>query len=233
LRIPTFNSALTLLLLIGISFAQTRSSQSRIFKSPDGTFQFRYPKSLVLCQPHFEEPTPRPDLPDDLPEEKHTLTGWTPDSCGAYLPICPGFQLWVNASGRWYIEPIACIAYPSSAYEGTNFDGAAFSVSVLPYLTTAHSCLEDQVEAQKIHWGRIAGVKAKVSENGEGGLSHGLGSDVYQIFRNGQCYDIEIRLTQTSPAVYDPGGIKVMSNQEEEKIHQKLKGILNSFQFLK
>lgn len=139
----------------------------------------------------------------------------------------------MNASGRWYIEPITCIAYPSSAYEGTNFDGVALSISVLPYLTTEQSCLEDHAGAQKIHWGRVAGVKAKVSENGEGGLSHGLGSDVYQIFRNGQCYNVEIRLTQTSPAAYDPGGIKVMSNHKEERIRQKLKRILNSFQFLK
>jgi hypothetical protein len=221
-----------LLLVTATSYTQTNPPR-QIFKSPDGMFRFRYPKSLVLCQPHFEEPPPHLDLPDDVQEEKHTLTGWTPDSCGAYLSICPRDALVVNASGRWYIEPIACIAYPSSAYEGTNFGGAAFSVSVLPYLTTEHSCLADQAGAQKIHWGRVAGVKAKVSENGEGGLSHGLGSDVYQLFRSGQCYDIEIRLTQTSPSVYDPGRIKVMSNHEEERIHQKLKRILNSFQFLK
>ncbi len=220
---------LMLLLVTATSYTQTNSSQ-QIFKSPDGTFVFRYPSSLVLCQPHYEKPMPDADVSNEALEP--LLTGWLPDSCGAYLPICPGTELPVTASGPLHPEPIVCIAYPQSAYEGTNIDGAAFSVSVIPELVTQSDCFEDWLGAQKTYWGRIAGEKAKICENGEGGLSHGLGSDVYQIFHHGRCYDVEIRLTQTSAAVYDPGTIKIMSGSEDERIRRKLTSILNSFCFL-
>lgn len=218
--------ALTLLLLIATSLAQTRSSQSEMFKSPDGTFLFHYPKSLVLCQPQYQKPDP--DNPSD---ETSILTRWSPDSCEAMLPVCPGTALPETASGPLHPDPIVCIAYPQSAYKGTNFDGAALSVSVVPAVV-GKDCFEDRLGPQKTHWGKVAGERAKISENGEGGLSHGLSSDVFHIFHHARCYDIEIRLTQTSAGAYDPGTIKIISNSEEERIRKELLGILHSFRFL-
>jgi hypothetical protein len=109
----------------------------------------------------------------------------------------------VTATGPLDQEPIVCIAYPKTAYEGTNFDGAAFSVSIIPELKGA-GCFEDWLGAQKAHWGKVGGEKAEISGNGDGGMSHSLGSDVYQFFHKGRCYVAEVRLTQTSAGVTIP-----------------------------
>lgn len=182
-----------------------------------GTFEFRYPDQMVLCEPQYEG---------------SNLTRSWPDSCESYLSICPGIELPLTATGPLHPKPVACIAYPHVAYKGTNFDGAAFSVSIIPELTTKSDCLVDRLEAQNTHWGTLGGEQAKISENGEGGLNHGLGSDVYQVFRRGQCYDIEVRITQTSAGAFDPGTIRVMPNAEEERIRRKVLNILRSFRFL-
>jgi hypothetical protein len=68
---------LMLLLVTATSYTQTNSSQ-RIFKSPDGTFMFRYPSSVVLCQPQYDKPTPDTDVSNEALEPR--LVGWAPDS---------------------------------------------------------------------------------------------------------------------------------------------------------
>lgn len=219
--------ALTLLLLIATSFAQTRSTSSwTTFKSPDGAFEFRYPKPLIFCQPHHETTDP------DNPDGRVILTGWSPDSCGAYLPICPGSDQPVTATGPLHPEPIACIAYPNSAYEGTWFSGAAFSVSVVPDAATKSACFEDRAGDDKPHWENIRGVKFKVSLNGDGGMSHGSVHYVYLTFQNGECYDIEIRMSYISSTCCDPEDYKKMEFQDDKKVERTLRRVFNSFRFL-
>lgn len=213
MRILTFDSALTALVLVASSLAQTRPTPSQIFKSPDGTFQFRFPKSLVLCQPQ--------------------LNGWTPESCSSYLAICPR-SITATPSGPLHPETVACVAYPNSAYKGTNFGGAAFSVGEVADAKTQTDCLQfDELttDPKKAHWQTVGGVKFRANSGGEGGLGHGLSADIYLTFHNGKCYDVEIRTTQTSIANFDPGTIKEF--KDYEKVSREMRRILNSLRFLK
>jgi hypothetical protein len=228
--------ALAVLMFASVLHATNPATASNTFKSSDGAFEFRYSDSLVLCQPHYEvrqaDTSARAaNTPSDDAESR--FSGWSPDSCLTNLPVCPGVDVPATATGPLRLQPVVCIAYPNTAYHGTNFNGAAFSVSVIPRLSRQTDCFRDWIGSRKTHWGKVAGEKAKIGENGDAGMSHSLRSDVYQIFREGRCYVVEVRLAQTSAGVFDPGAIKIMTDVEEEEIHKQLLGILDSFHFLK
>jgi hypothetical protein len=129
-----------ILLLSLTSVAQTTLTRSRIFKSPDGAFQFRYPNSLILCQAQYEEPMPDTDTSDEVLDPR--LVGWTPDACAAQMHICPTNEENTTDNGPLHPEAITCFAYPNSAYEGTSFSGGAFSVSEVSDATTKSDCLQ-------------------------------------------------------------------------------------------
>jgi hypothetical protein len=228
-------STLTALTLIATSFAQTRPASpppQKIFKSPDSAFEFRYPKSFVLCHPEYEQPTPDPSLRPDY-VVKPQLIGWAPESCSAYMDICP-MSLTTTETGVLHPATVACVAYPNSAYEGTNFGGGAFSVREVPDATTEGDCLQFDrftTDAKKANWVTIGGVKFKSNSGGSGGLGHGMSEDTYLSFHNGKCYDVEIRMTQTSFDNFDPGTIKEFKNYGE--VDAELRRVLNSFRFLK
>lgn len=216
---------LSLLLLITTSFAQSRSSPSETFKSPDGAFQFRYSRSLVRCEPQYEKPDPGD------PEEKSIPTGWSPASCGGYLPICPDTDLPLTANGALHSEPVVCVAYPNKRYEGTSFTGAAFSVSEVPDAPSKSACFEDRTGDQKTHWENIGGVQFKASLNGDAGTSHGSVHYVYLTFHNGRCYDLEIRMSYLTSTCCDAKEYKKMEFKDDEKVHRMLRRVLNSFRF--
>ena len=220
--------ALAVLLLIATSFAQTRSSQPGTFKSRDGTFLLHYPKSLVLCQPQYQKSDP-----ENPADDGYILTRWSPDSCNAMLPICPGADLPVTASGPLHPEPVVCIAYPNSAYEGTWFLGAAFSVSTVSDAPTEGECFEDRAGAQKTHWENIGRLRFKASLNGDAGMSHSSVHYVYLGFHNGQCYDLELRMSYVTSTCCDPEDYKKMNFKDDEKVHKTLQRVLKSFRFLK
>ena len=222
---------LMLLLVTAASLTQTNTSQHS-FKSPDATFTFRYPRSLVLCQPQFEHSVPDPAIAGD--ESVTRLVGWTPDSCGAVLPICPGLSLGVwESGGLVQSDPIVCVAYPRSEYEGTNFDGAAFSVSTISDSSTRNDCLENRRDHQRTHWETIGGVKFKASVGGDGAMSAGSVSYVYVTFHSGHCYNVEITEAYITSTAYDPETYKQMEFKHEKKVRRTFRSILNSFRFLK
>jgi hypothetical protein len=54
------------LILTTALHAANTSVPSKLFKSLDGTFQFQYPTSLVLCQPQYEQLKRDTDLPSKM-----------------------------------------------------------------------------------------------------------------------------------------------------------------------
>lgn len=227
----TFDSALTVVVLVASSLAQIRPAVSQIFESPDGAFQFRFPESSVLCQPQYEQPTRDSVQVSDRAGPQ--LTGWVPESCSAYMDICP-MSVTTTSSGTLHPEVIACIAYPNSKFEGTNFGGAAFSVSEVADATTKTACLQfDELttDPKKAHWQSIGGAKFRANSGAEAGLGHAMSEDVYLTFHNAKCYDVEIRMTASGIANYEPGTIKEF--KDYDKVSREMKRILDSFQFLK
>jgi hypothetical protein len=211
-------SVLTLLVLIATSFGQTKNVSSQdVFRSDDSSFQFRYPKSLVLC----------------YPEDHSKSESDKSSSCSLYIPICDA-GVTTTDSAALHPETIVCVAYPHSPYAGTNFGGAAFSVSSVPDATAEKDCLkfdEFTMDKKKAHWTTIGNEKFRAASGGEGGLGHGLGEDVYLRYHNGKCYQLEIRIGETSFANYDPGTIKEF--KDYDKVSRELRRVLQSFRFLK
>jgi hypothetical protein len=224
---------LMLLLVTATSYTQTNSSQ-QIFKSPDGTFMFRYPSSVVLCQPQYEKPMPDTDGSKEALEPR--LVGWTPDSCGAYMPICPTSEVMATDTGPLHPDAIACVAYPNSAYEGTDFSGGAFSVSEISDATTESDCLQfDRLttDPKKARWQRVGGIKFKANRGAEGGLGHGLSKDIYLAFHDGKCYDVEIRMAGLASTAFDSETYKKMEFKDYGRVERQFRRVLNSFCFLK
>ena len=200
------------------SLAQSTAILSEnVFRSADSTFEFRYPKPMVVC----------------YPEHTDTTEIERRESCFPYLDIC-SIGTTTTTAGTLHPETLACVAYPHAAYEGTNFGGAAFSVSEVPDAPTESQCLQfDKFTTSKktIHWEMIRSTRFKAASGGEGGLGHGLAKEVYLTFHNGKCYDVEVRETQTSLASFDPGMVKQFKNEAE--VNANLRGVLRSFHFLK
>jgi hypothetical protein len=201
------------------SLAQSMATPSdNVFRSADSTVEFRYPKSMVLCYPEQTDTTSKNERGE---------------SCSPYLDIC-AIGTTTTAAGTLHPETVACVAYPHSAYEGTNFGGAAFSVSEVPDARTESQCLQFDkftINKKTVHWETIRSMKFKAASGGEGGLGHGLAADVYLTFHNGKCYDVELRETQTSLANFDPGTVKEFKGQA--KVSSELRRVLHSFHFLK
>lgn len=98
----------SLVILAGQEESPRKDRKTR-FTSTDGTFYFEYPASFAQCGRN-------PNQPDR----------WGPDeSCEAFIPVCSDFS--GQSDGT-----VTCIAYPAERMKGTNFQAAAFSVSVVP-----------------------------------------------------------------------------------------------------
>jgi len=85
--------------------------------------------------------------------------------------------------GPLHPEAIACIAYPNSASEGTNFTGGAFSVSEISDATTENDCLQfDRLttDPKKTRWQRVGGIKFKANRGAEG-FSNSLRSGAVRV----------------------------------------------------
>jgi len=58
-----------------------------------------------------------------------------------------------------------------------------------------------------------------------------MSEDIYRTFHNAKCYDVEIRMTASGFANYEPGTIKEF--KDYDKVSGEMKRILDSFRFLK
>lgn len=221
------------MLLTSLSFPTiTCASPRKVLKGADATFEFSYPASFLLCQPRYETPK-NADKPNDSPTGRPFLNGWQPDGCEAYLPICPWAET-VTSTGLLHPEGVACVAYPPSEFVGTNFGGAAFSVSEVPDAKTEEACLQfDQptMDQKTIHTVEIGGVTFKTANGGEGGAGHGLDKDVYLTFHNKICYQLETTLEEVTFENFEPGTVKRFVGQG--KVRKEMNDILGSFRFLK
>jgi hypothetical protein len=140
-----------------------------------------------------------------------------PESCETYIPICDETAL-------------ACVAYPKARYAGTNFEGAAFSVTKQPDADTESKCLDSM--KSPLDKESINGVEFERSDDSSAGMGHGLSGRTYKAFHNGQCYQLAIRIAFASSGGSTPGTIKEFTPEDEEKVRSTLKKILTSFKFL-
>lgn len=177
------------------------------FASADGAFAFTYPNSLIKCE-----------------REPKQWNWWVPErSCVAYTPVCAAATLDEDAT-------VACIAYPAETLSGTNFEGAAFSVSQL-HATTASDCLRvTEPHPATSHKEKINGETFDVFDVGGVAAGNLLAADAYRNFHQNRCYELDVRVAFVNIGNFDPGTVKEF---DYEAVHRSLKSVLDTFKFLK
>lgn len=174
--------------------AQPQAAQ-RTFTGQDGFFQFKYPKSFVVCGKDTHE-----------------------EACLTYLPICDD-----NAA--------ACVAYPTGPYEGSNFEGAAFSVNELEQEKTESECLASL--PPPVHTESVNGMDFQMAHQSNAGMGHGLSEDSYRTFHSGICFELDTRIATASMGGYPPGTVKEFTQEDQRKVKATLAKVMSSFKFLK
>ena len=185
--------------------ASNRPEES--FISPDGTFAFKYPNSLVRCE-----------------RDSKQADRWTPaESCEAYIPVCSDF------SGS-RSKTVACLAYPASSVRGTNFQAAALSVNETN-ATTRGGCLNiAEAHARTLRNAEVNRVTFTVIETDDAAAGSLMDGVTYRSFHQNKCYELDIRIASSNIANYDPGTVREF---ERDAVYRSLKSALNTFQFLK
>lgn len=204
-------AATGLSVLPGVQAQNPQASRQKTFTSSDGVFRFTYPPQFVLSQ------------------------NGQPDA-GSYIPVC-------QENG------LACVVYPPARYKGTNFGSAALSIAEVKDATAETACFT--FEAMQTVMGSdghqsqtptvsdkhpvetINGTEFKTGVTGDAAMSHSLATDIYRTFHGGKCYEMDINIMQTSFGVYDPGTVRKFTQRDNKRVHDSLRKILGSFQFLK
>jgi hypothetical protein len=185
------------------------------FVSPDGVFQFRYTELLVHCT-----------------ESKKQAGWWEPqESCEAYFPVC-------DEADQGSVT-LVCFAYPREKFKDSpTFEAATFSVAEIKQATSEKGCLGGSPDWVVYPQGSdrteiVNGVKFKVFEVSDAGMSQGLGGLVYRSFHENKCYQLNIRTAMASSGAFDPGTIREFTKEDWNEVHGRLKQSLDSFKFLK
>lgn len=177
------------------------------FVSPDGTFAFTYPNSLIKCE-----------------KDPKQEDWWIPArSCEAVIPVCSYASLTKDAT-------VACISYPAETLTGTNFEAAAFSVNKLDE-ATADECLQvTEPHPATSHKEKINGETFDVFDVGGVAAGSFLAADAYRNFHQNRCYELDLRVAFVSMGALDPGTVKEFDGKE---VDRALRSVLNTFKFLK
>jgi hypothetical protein len=185
--------------------AKANPSQAfKTFTSPDGSFQFSYPDTLIRCELH--------------PQPQGTGYEWMQPECMAYLSVC-------GDDNPTSDDPLVCIAYPSKESNlSSRLEAAAISFSL--YAESEKDCFQGTKKIVEIH-----GVKFHAGEEGDGGMGHARDSRSYMTFHNGKCYAIAIT-DVTFTGEIDPPQPQ-LTKRDWAEIYQPLEQARDSFRFLK
>jgi hypothetical protein len=182
---------------------------TKIFRSRDGVFQFRYAAELVECVARDAKVT--------------AGSSWSPeDACRC------------NDPGGTAVTAV-CFAYPKEKFKDKpTFNGASFFVATDATPMDEPSCL-----AGSASWGDVKSDRAIIGATefrhfrvGDAGMSHYSNSDIYRRFRTGRCYELVVQEVTTNPGVYDPGTIQEFTKEDDTEVMGTLTRALRSFQFV-
>jgi len=194
---------------------QTHKPATRDFNvatSPDGLFEVRYPKSLVVCSHRDGE---NPDV-------------WSPEECIADIPVC-------DNSGHAG-EVMICLAYPAGEFEKSELQAAAFAVSRIGNIHSAGDCTKKwpRSNTSEIHSQRIGGLTFQAAVARESGNSHTVFANLYRIFHGGACYELDVSIALAQETAFAPEDApRKLPAAERERMKGMLTQALAGFRFLK
>jgi hypothetical protein len=208
--------AFVLLLVMGQAAGEVGSGHRAEFSTitnTDGTFQVHYPQQLVRCE-HLD--AENPDV-------------WSPEgSCVATLPVC-------DSSGHAG-NVLACLAYPASAFHGSELQAAAFSISRLDSFRTPDECNHKWTnrDTSNVHEERMAGTKMQSAEVVETQGSYVARRTIYRTFHREACYELDVNIaTALDSAFAAEDTPRKLTSAERGEIKDTLMLALKGFRFLK
>lgn len=176
-------------------------------------FQVHYPQQLVRCE-HLD--AENPDV-------------WSPENvCIATIPVC-------DSSGHAG-NVLACLAYPTSAFHGSELQAGAFSISRLDSFRTPNECNHKWTNADtsNVHEERIAGTKMQAAEVVETQGSYVARRTVYRTFHRGACYELDVNIAIALDSAFAAEDApRKLTSAERGEIKDMLILALKGFRFLK
>lgn len=201
------------LLALPANAQQSPLSQSKIFRAPDGSFQFSYPSYFQVCkQDEVEQCTQ------------------------SYIPVCEQEAVIcvVYPAKRFEGTNFGAASFQVKEIhiEG---EGMTANVCVTPYpkedATGVQSWPEFLISAR--HPGEmIGGVLFVHGISGGAAMSHWLSVDLYRALHRQRCFQLSVSETDTNPAISDPP-VKTLTPAQSKELETSMSQILHSFRFLK
>jgi hypothetical protein len=183
------------------------------FTSSGGIFQIKFPQNLVRCE-HLD--AENPDV-------------WSPqETCMASIPVC-------DSSGHAG-NVLACLAYPTSGFHGSELQAAAFAVNTLDSFRAAKDCMQTRTsgDVSDVHAEQIRGIKfqaGKVSETQGSYISEHL---IYRTFYRNACYELDVNISTALDAAFAvEDKPRKLTPAERDQIKASLKQAMEGFAFLK
>ena len=126
---------------------------------------------------------------------------------------------------------LVCFPYDPPAYEGTNFESAAFAIHLRDDLGTEAECLAAQPAENATGAVMLGGTVFSSFAFGDAAMSHRLDGRNYRAFRKGSCYELATRIATSVFEVWGPGSIRAFTPADEAEVRAALDKMLMSFRF--
>jgi hypothetical protein len=126
-------------------------------------------------------------------------------------------------------RPLPASRTTAAEYKGTNFVTAGVSVNVLRDAKTEQHCNKIRTGQDPIKTETIHGFQFHYGDTGEGGLGTSTGGPAYRVFYQNVCFEVAVRIAQTTFENYEPGTIKRF---DPTKLEQLLDNVVHTFRFV-
>lgn len=179
---------------------------------PGRIFRVRYPRSLIPCS-HLDGENP------DV---------WSPQECISEIPVCD------NSGHEGNV--LLCLAYPIKELPHTELQAAAFAVSRIDNLRTAHDCDTKfpRANTKYLPEEKIAGTRFDVAEAEESGSGHVNRENLYRAFHADACYEIDITLDFALDSAFAAEDApRKLTPAQQQEVKSTLGLALQGFRFTK
>jgi hypothetical protein len=125
---------------------------------------------------------------------------------------------------------VACFEYAVGDNEGTDFQGAGFSVNVLRDRKTEEACYKPEENTDHLKVQVIHGIQFHTGETGVAAAGNSGGGDFYRVFHEGVCFELTNDFSTTSSWIVSDSGPRFKASKGR-KISREINAMLQSFTF--
>lgn len=125
-----------------------------------------------------------------------------------------------------------CFYYNGTEFEGTNFESAGIRIQKMPKFIESNTCINTSPEGYKKGPDGVASstnYSSSIFSNiGDAAAGHYANGEIYRIFTNNKCYEIETRIGETQFANYEPGTVEKFEESDRDKVYTYFNSLLTN-----